>query len=816
VEFAVGEQSAVSDADRSSRRRSDQELQRCLDDVGRVLDTLLDMLDLDFVGLRFHETEHIFLRASQRLSVAHATNNIAGAIASWLSHAPERRPAALTIGMDSLSVVSVPLGGIASIGLLVAGSRSERFPSDADQLRLRVAATQTGLACREVRDLGDRGPPPDMRPEKPTGEALAESEWRLNLIINTMPAIAWSATPDGLLDFVNQHFCDFVGLTSEEILGLGFYRIFHPDDTPHLLSAWQDIMSSKVSREVEGRLMRADGEYRWCTLRQNPLLDRNGQIIAWYGVVLDIEARKNAENALQVAQTALRASEQNLNLIINSLPVLAWSARPDGSSDFVNQSWTDYVGVSAERILEWGFLAFYHPDDIPGMVETWKRDLEHSDRTSLKGRIRGGDNTYRWFYFSGRKITDANGVVRWFGVNVDIEDLQRTEDALKASESALRKSEAALRESEHRLNLAINTVPAMIWSTTPDGLLDFWNQILADYAGLPLEEALGVGFYQIFHPDDVNLLRSTWEGVLASKVPRPVDGRIRRFDGVYRWFALRQSPLLDAAGNVVKWYGVFIDIEDRRRAEEELRRTQSDLAHVSRMMTMGELAVSIAHEVNQPLMGIVTNAGTCLRWLDDAQLNVALARQAAERIVEDGHRAGDIVTSIRSLARKSAPDVQRISIEELVREVLDLLNGEFRARGVSTRLDFGPKPTEIMGDRIQLQQVVMNLVMNAVEAMCQIGAGHRLLTVSTAVGTDFVEVSVFDTGTGLTHEDKERVFVAFYTTKPEGIGMGLSICRSIVEAHDGRIWASDNLPSGSVFRFTLPLSHKGQNFVPQS
>ena len=823
------EQTAVSDADRTRRSRSEPDPRRCLDDIERltrlpsdwsgldptavaesVLDTLLDMLELEFVGLRFNETEHIFLRGSQGPGDAQTTHGIASAVTGWLGLAAERGPAGLTIGTESFRIVSVPLGGIASIGLLIAGSRSQNFPSDADQLRLRVAAMQTGLACREVRDLGDRSPPPDMRAEKPTGAALAASEWRLNLIINTIPAIAWSATPDGLLDFVNQHFCDFVGLTSEAILGLGFYRIFHPDDTAHLLSAWQDIMSSRVSREVEGRLMRADGEYRWCTLRQNPLFDGNGQVIAWYGVVLDIEDRKRAENALQVAQAALQASEQNLNVIINSLPVLAWSARPDGGADFVNERWTDYVGVSAEQILEWGFLEFYHPDDIPGMVEIWKRDLEHSDRTSLKGRIRGADNAYRWFYFSGRKITDAKGVVRWFGVNVDIEDLQRAEDALRASEAALRHSEAALRESEHRLNLAINTVPAMIWSTTPDGLLDFWNEVLADYVGLPLDEALGLGFYQIFHPDDVDLLRSTWERVLVSMVPKPVDGRIRRFDGVYRWFALRQSPLLDENGNIVKWYGVFIDIEDRRRAEEELRRTQSDLAHVARMMTMGELAVSIAHEVNQPLMAIVTNAGTCLRWLDDGQLDVAMARQAAQRVVEDGHRAGDIVASIRALARKAAPDVQPVGIEELVVEVLDLLNGEFRARGVTTRLDFGPAPTEILGDRVQLQQVVMNLVMNAVEAMSQVDGGRRLLSVSTSPGSGFVEVSITDTGTGLQQEDKERVFEAFVTTKPGGVGMGLSICRSIVEAHGGRIRATDNLPNGSAFRFTLPLAHWGE------
>lgn len=185
--------------------------------------------------------------------------------------------------------------------------------------------------------------------------------------------------------------------------------------------------------------------------------------------MLDIEDRKQAENALKETQTALAASEENLSLIINSLPVLVWSARPDGSAAFVNKSWLDYAGLPESKILEWGFLDLYHPDDIPGMVDIWKRDLEHSDHTLLKGRIRGADGTYRWFYFAGRKLVDASGVVRWFGCNIDIEDLQR-------AENALRESEAALRASEHKLSLIINTIPAMAWSCTSDGRLEYFNR----------------------------------------------------------------------------------------------------------------------------------------------------------------------------------------------------------------------------------------------------------------------------------------------------------------------------------------------------
>jgi PAS domain S-box-containing protein len=558
-------------------------------------------------------------------------------------------------------------------------------------------------------------------------------------------------------------------------------------------------MAFKRAKEVEGRIRRADGVYRWCTLRQKPRLDHEGNVVKWYGVVLDIEDRKQAENALKETKSALAASEENLSLIINSLPVLVWSARPDGSADFVNQSWLDYAGLTADQILDWGFLELYHPNDIPGMVETWKRDLEHSDHTVLKGRIRGKTGKYRWFYFSGRKLTDANGEVRWFGVNIDIEDLQR-------AETALRESEQALRLSEHKLNLVINTIPVMAWSCTPDGRLEYWNQNLVDFVGLPFEEIVGFGFYRMFHPDDVELMRVTWEDVLKSKRGRPVDARIRRADGEYRWFNLRQNPLLDADGNVVRWYGVVVDIEDRKRAEESLRQSQSDLAHITRMTTTSELAVSIAHEVNQPLMAIVTNAGTCLRWLQAGRTDLKQARLAAERIVKDGHRAGEIISSIRAMAQKLPAKIERMDFKSAVRDVLDLLRGELRHRGIDLNLDVPERPIEVLGDRTQLQQVILNLVMNSAEAMAS-SAAEKIITIACAAEGQDWKVGVSDTGAGVPVDQLDRVFEAFYSTKIDGIGMGLSICRSIIEAHGGRIWASAAAgQTGSLFSFTLPTA----------
>ncbi|UAL12413.1 PAS domain S-box protein [Caulobacter segnis] len=765
-----------------------------------VLETLRDMLALDFVGLRFNDTTHVFLRVGQDFGEAHSRETIVGAVDDWLEEAPSLEPALMSIGRDIVRVVQRPLGGISSMGLIVAGSRRPDFPRRTEQLKLDVAAAQASLACREVRELSDRRPPADPREERPTGETLVESEWRLNLTINTMPAMAWSTTPDGLIDFCNRHFLDYVGYTHEELSGQGFWPIFHPDDTAHLLASWQEIMASKRPREVEGRIRRADGEYRWFMMRQNPLLDDEGAVIKWYGVGSDIEDRKRAETALKETESALLASEQNLSLIINSLPVLVWSARPDGTADFVNERWIEYAGVPAEQILEWGFLELYHPDDVAGMLETWQQDIEKGESTVLKGRILGADGQYRWFLFAGRKLTDANGVVRWFGCNVDIEDLQRAENALKSSE-------AALRESERRLQHAINAIPGLVWSADADGTVTFLSQQYLNYIGLSEAEALGRdGWASAAHADDFAPLFDAWNGALASGRATECEARMRGADGEYRWFLFRASPFHDDAGHLTQWFGVNIDIDDRKRAEENFRQSQSDLAHVARMTTMGELAVSIAHEVNQPLMAIVTNAGACLRWLDDAQSNVAMAREAAERIIRDGHRAGDIVTSLRALARKSAPRMERMGLEQVIQDVLDLLRGELQRRGVTCKTEFSrPAPT-ILGDSTQLQQVVLNLIMNGIEAMARVDGGQRRLTIRTEAREGAARVCVLDTGPGLSPEHRDRMFEAFFSTKPEGIGMGLSICRSIIEAHGGRIWAANATPRGGVFSFTLPLA----------
>jgi C4-dicarboxylate-specific signal transduction histidine kinase len=312
------------------------------------------------------------------------------------------------------------------------------------------------------------------------------------------------------------------------------------------------------------------------------------------------------------------------------------------------------------------------------------------------------------------------------------------------------------------------------------------------------------------NPDDRSM--DDWSAALAPGEPFEKEGRLRQFDGEYRRFLLRFVPLRDERGSIVEWYAASTDIEDLRRAEEELRRreahlrdAQMELAHANRVTTTGQLAASIAHEVSQPISAALTNANAARRWLGAAPPDLEEVRQALDRIIRDGGRASDIIGRIRALVRKAPPRNDRLDINKEMLEVIALTRNELRSNGTSlqTRLADGLPP--VQGDRIQLQQVMLNLILNAVEAMSGPSETQRELLIRTEQdGPGGVLVAVQDSGPGLKPESLDRLFDAFYTTKPAGLGMGLSICRSIIEAHGGRVWATANLPQGAAFQFTLP------------
>jgi PAS domain S-box-containing protein len=381
--------------------------------------------------------------------------------------------------------------------------------------------------------------------------------------------------------------------------------------------------------------------------------------------------------------------------------------------------------------------------------------------------------------------------------------------ALEESELLHRELEKVvdeLKKSDDRLRVLIETIPALAWTSLADGSPDFVNRRWLEYTSISLEQMQGAGTTTPFHPEDIDEHLDKWRSALATGETFENEARVRRAaDGEYRWFLIRSLPLRDEKGNIVKWYGTMTDIEDRKRAEEALRKANADLAHITRVMTMGELAASIAHEINQPLAAVVTNADACMVWLSSEPPNLEEARAAVDCIAQDGTRASEVIRHIRAMFTKDTPERTRVQVNELIREVGALLQAEASRNQVALQTELATDLPPAMGDPVQLQQVIVNLVLNGIEAMSAVTDRPRRLVIrSERHNSDEVLVAVRDSGAGIDAKDFRRIFDAFFTTKAQGMGMGLSICHSIIEAHRGRLWASANSDHGATLQFTLP------------
>jgi signal transduction histidine kinase len=326
---------------------------------------------------------------------------------------------------------------------------------------------------------------------------------------------------------------------------------------------------------------------------------------------------------------------------------------------------------------------------------------------------------------------------------------------------------------------------------------------------LSLEEASDSGWESAVHPDDLDRVLERWRASQKSGQYLDYEVRLRRgSDGAYRWFQARAKPLCDRRGQVVKWCAVANDIEDRKRAEQ----LQADLAHASRVSTMGELVASISHELAQPMTVMCAHARASLRWLQRDPPELTEVRQGTEKIMEAGALASEIINRLRSLYKKAPAKREVVKINEVIGEMTVMLRSEARRHGVSVRIDLKEDLPVTVADRVQLQQVFMNLMLNAIEAMKETGG---VLTMKSQLGDDGqIEISVEDTGPGLPSDNADQIFDAFFTTKPQGSGMGLAISKSIVESHGGRMWANGNAGRGATFHFSLS-AHSAEVNLPK-
>jgi PAS domain S-box-containing protein len=570
-----------------------------------------------------------------------------------------------------------------------------------------------------------------------------------------------------------------VDLGVKPSLEIVFERI-HPEDRADVRDFLDRARQSGADLDLEHRVLMPDGSVRHLHVLARAVGESGA--VEYIGATMDITARKQAEEAV-------RASELNLRLMVDSIPAWVSTMKPDGEAETVNRQAMDYTGKTSEEMKNW--LPTAHPDDRMNTASCWRRAVETRDPYDVEARIQRADGAYRWFHARGLPLRDGEGnIVRWYVVLTDIDDRKQAQQAL--------------RTSERELSLIIEAIPALVWCARPDGELTYVNRRVLDYTGTTHEALARDGWTGYLHPDDFEPTVRAWSHAVATGELHEVQYRLRRSDGAYRWFHVLGQPLRDSEGRLTRWYGLLIDIDDRKRMEEDLRSTQSRLSRATQTATVGELAASIAHEINQPLAAVVTNGHACLRWLTTEPPNLGKAREAAERIVRDGKEAGEVVRRIRALFRRAALEKVALDLNDVIGEVLRLLGGETTKRRVTVETDLETALPPVVADRVQMQQLVLNLLINGLDAMDEVSDRPRKLSIrSRQHCEDTALVEIRDSGVGL--KDPDKIFEAFFTTKDNGMGMGLTICRSIVEAHDGRLWASSAEGPGTIFSFTLPL-----------
>ena len=747
------------------------------------------------------------------------------------------------------------------------------------------------------------------------------------LVVHTIPGLVAILTPAGEVDVVNDELVQYCGQPLESMKEWGTNGTVHPDDIPRVGQVFAQAIASGHPYDFEARIRRFDGVYHWCQVRGLPFRDPGERILRWYVLLSDIDDRKRAEHAL-------RESERESRLIVDSIPGFIAAFTPGGELEFVNRPIFEYFGETLEELKHWGTSGMVHPEDLPLVVERFTQSIASGDAFEVELRARRFDGVYRWFQSRGFPLRDTNGhIVRWYNLLIDIDERKRTEEALAGDIEDRKRAEQELRRSEARKAAILDSALDCIVTIDHEGCVTEFNPAAERTFGYRRDEVLGQQLADVIIPPalreshrqglarylatgetrvlgrriemtavradgsefpaelaitrisldgppsftgylrditerkraEEKLRRSEAflaEGQLLSRVGsfswRVATDEIMFSEQLHRIFEIDRDArvTLEVIGTRVhpedlsvfteqversrrngsdvqleirlqmpnrtvkyihvvahcreesgqrEYIGAVQDVTRRRLSEEALAKARSELAYVTRATSLGVLTASIAHEVNQPLAGIITNASTCLRMLAADPPDVDGARETARRTIRDGHRASDVMTRLRALFSKKEFSFESLDLNEATREVIALSLSDLQRQRVILQSELADDLPTIIGDRIQLQQVILNLVRNALDAMVDVHDRPRQLLITTErEDGDRVRMTVSDAGVGLTKHSLDSLFDAFYTTKSGGMGIGLFVSRSIVERHQGRLWAEPNDGPGATFAFSIP------------
>ncbi len=736
-----------------------------------LLDGLRAILDVDFLVLkvgRHEEQDAVLMQRPDRGSVGEAFSDLLRTLGTSVADWPREAEVERDGSTSRVLIEKIGMNGRARV--LVAGSTAASFPTEEDRIVLHVAASQAAVAIAEALRFRD-----DTR-------ALAARE--LSKVVDAIPVMAWSTLPDGEADFFNEHFLTYLGITSEQAAGWGWTASLHPDDSGALQTVWIQLLASGAPGETEARLRRWDGQYRWFLFRANPVYGDDGSVVRWYGTNTDIDDRRRVEEELR-RSAALMTQAQRLTVTGS----VWW--RPATEEIY----WSDEayrVAGQVSGILPSMEMMFdrCHPEDIPIVRESISIAISRGENVDIEHRLVMPDGATKYVHVVLQNIGADPADPEFIGAVADITDR-------KIAEENLRRSDVLLSEGQR-----ISRTGTFSWKVDTDEITfsDELNRIFGFETGRVIDfEGIGQRVYE----EDLPLLATKMADVRQGgdnpdyEIRLFVDGEVKHVRVVGR--------IVRHLDGSMECIGAVQDVSAQRIAEMARDKLRTELAQLARVTSLSTMAASIAHEVNQPLSGIIMNASASLRMLSATPPNIDGAVETAKRTIRDGNRASDVIMRLRNLFRRGTATVEQLDLNEAIREVIGLLSSDLRRGRILLIEELSDPPPFILGDRVQLQQVVMNLLRNSIDAMTDTAQTQKKIFIRTGVGPDEVRVVVEDHGVGLELTDVERLFDAFHTTKPNGMGIGLSVSRSIIEAHKGKMWAEAIPSGGAIFGFALPF-----------
>ncbi len=617
---------------------------------------------------------------------------------------------------------------------------------------------------------------------------LRESEARINLAADAGHLGLWLWNiPANELWVSDKWRKLFSFAESEPVTFDRLLQVVHPEDRERMKQLVQHMLEHGGEYESEYRIRRPDGSIRWIAGHGSVELDEYGKPALARGVSRDINKRK-------IAEEELRESEARFRTVADAAPVLIWMSGVDKLCTFFNKPWLEFTGRSVEQELGNGWSEGVHPEDLPRCLDTYVKSTDARVPFVMQYRLRRHDGEYRLVSDNGVPRYDTQGrFAGYIGSCIDVSELLQKDEALHESEDRV----ALAAEAAHLGLWELNVISGEIWMSSKG------RELFQFEPTAPLNHAT---IQERVHPEDRVLRETAVKRALETQGEYEVEYRLLLPDGSMRWIAGRGRCLSDADGSLRRLRGVSIDVTNRKLAEAEVLQRRDDLAHLSRVALMGEMSASLAHELNQPLSGIISNAGAGQRFIDRGNVDLKELRDLLADISADGRRAGEIVRGIRDMVKKQVTALRPVNLNNTVMSVVHMVSRDAMLHSCELQTSLQADLPVVEADPVQMQQVLLNLIVNAFDAMRDVPAARRKVQITTQRnGNNTVEVVVRDYGTGLCKEVSERLFEQFFTTKADGLGMGLAIVRSLIESHAGTIAAENADGGGAQFRFALPI-----------